>query len=96
MRVEYHPSFVDDLIAAEDFYLHHQHELKHEFRSGVLEAIERVRKSPFHYAEVNGVRRAILRRFPFSIMFRVVEGEFDRILLLRHHKRHPAFEGSRK
>ena len=40
------------------------------------------------------IRRANLRRFPYHFLFRVV-GDKVRILVVRHHHRHPSF-GSRR
>ena len=40
------------------------------------------------------IRRANLRRFPYHFLFRVVRDDV-RILVVRHHHRHPSF-GSRR
>jgi toxin ParE1/3/4 len=40
------------------------------------------------------IRRANLRRFPYHFLFRIV-GHEVRILVVRHHHRHPSF-GSRR
>jgi plasmid stabilization system protein ParE len=43
------------------------------------------------FAEVNGIRRALLRRFPYSVLYRILDDGTVRILAIRHHKRHPDF-----
>lgn len=96
MKIEYHPFTVDDLHTAESHYQDQQPGLARDFRAEVLQAIERIKESPFLYAEVNGVRRALLKRFPFSIVYRILSNDTIRILLIRHHKRHPAFGSGRR
>lgn len=48
----------------------------------------------FHPAS-RGLRRATLSRFPYHLLFREVATGV-RILVLRHHKRHPRFGLTRK
>ena len=95
MKIEYHPFTADDLISAEIHYNELQSGLSQAFRAEVIQTIERIRESPFLYAEANGVRRALLRHFPFSIVYRVLSNDTIRVLLIRHHKRHPAFGSGR-
>ena len=66
MKIEYHPLTVDDLKTAEIYYQEQQPGLSQAFTAEVLQSIDRIRKSPFLYAEINGVRRALLRHFPLS------------------------------
>ena len=48
----------------------------------------------FHFV-THGLRRANLARFPYHFLFR--EGTAGvRVLVLRHHKRHPSFGLARK
>ena len=96
MKIEYHPSTVDDLNTAEIYYQEQQPGLSQAFKAEVLQTIDRIRKDPFLYAEVNGVRRALLRRFPFSVVYQIRSNDTIRILLIRHHKRHPIFGSSRQ
>ena len=96
MKIEYHPSTVDDLNTAEIYYQEQQPGLSQAFKAEVLQSIDRIRKSPFLYAEVNGVRRALLRHFPYSVVYRILSNDTIRILLIRHHKRHPIFGSSRQ
>lgn len=64
---------------ADDFY--------REFRLFVEEAA--VRPESFAIRE-RDIRRANLRRFPYHFLFRIA-GDSVRILVVRHHRRHPAF-----
>ena len=96
MKIEYHPFTADDLISAEIHYDELQPGLAKALKAEVFQTIERIRERPFLYAEVNGVRRALLRHFPFSIIYRILSNDTIRILLIRHHKRHPAFGSGRQ
>lgn len=96
MKIEYHPFTVDDLIGAEIHYNELQPGLSQAFRAELIQTIERIKENPFLYAEANGVRRALLRQFPFSIIYRVLSNDTIRVLLIRHHQRHPAFGSGRQ
>ncbi len=95
MKIEFHPFTIDDIIDAEAYYEEQRPGLSQAFRAEVLQAIEHIAENPLVYAEVNGVRRALLRHFPFSIVYRILKNDTIRILLIRHHKRHPTFGGGR-
>ncbi len=95
MKIEYHPFTVDDISNAEAYYEEQRPGLSHAFRVEVLQAIEHITENPLLYAEVKGVRRALLRHFPFSIVYRILKNDTIRILLIRHHKRHSTFGGGR-
>jgi plasmid stabilization system protein ParE len=42
----------------------------------------------FHFV-VNDLRRANFRTFPYHLLFRLKNSDEVRILVLRHHRRHP-------
>ena len=57
-----------------------------EFRYFVGEVIER----PMSFTiRVRDIRRLDLQRFPYHFLFRIV-GDSARILVVRHHRRHPS------
>ncbi len=96
MKVEYHPLSAEDLINAKNFYDQQQLGLSQAFQSEVFQTIERIKSTPLLYTEVKGVRRALLKHFPFSIAYRLLNNDTVRILLIRHHKRHQNFGSKRK
>ncbi len=96
MKLEYHPHTVDDLNNAEIHYNELQLGLSQAFRIEVLKTIQRIKERPYLYAETNGVRRALLKSFPFSVVYRILDDETIRVLLVRHHKRHPGFGSERR
>ncbi len=91
MRLVLHPQVHSDVDAimgyyesvasrelADDFYT--------EFRRFLLQAAER--PESFSMGE-RDLRRVNLRRFPYHFLFRVV-GDQVRVLVVRHHRRHPS------
>jgi len=53
MKIEYHPSTVDDLFSAEVHYDELQSGISQAFRSEVIQTITRIKENPFLYAEAN-------------------------------------------
>ncbi len=91
-RVEYHPRTASDLNSAVTHYNDLRQDLGDELRSEVYAAIDRILANPRQFAVVErDVRRSFVRRFPYSILFRIVEEDIVRVLAIRHHRRHPRF-----
>jgi plasmid stabilization system protein ParE len=89
MRVEYHPLTVSDLNNAVEYYNQQRAGLGDELRTEVYSAIERACASPFQYAVVQrGLRRCLVHRFPYAVLFRIVGEDVVRVLVIRHHRRH--------
>ncbi len=95
MKIEYHPFIADDLISAEIHYDELQPGLAKALKAEVFQTIERIREALF---VCRGQRRPsrTVKAFPFSIIYRILSNDTIRILLIRHHKRHPAFGSGRQ
>jgi toxin ParE1/3/4 len=92
MRVEFHPSTVDDVNEAASHYGRARAGLDIEFRTEIDAVIERISRNPSQYPVVETqIRRCIVHRFPYSVLYRVVDPDLVRILVIRHHRRHPQF-----
>jgi hypothetical protein len=62
-----------------------------EFLDAVDEAVRDVLDAPLRWRRVKGeVRQYLLRRFPFSVLYRVMPDHL-RILAVKHHSRHPRY-----
>lgn len=94
MKVEFHPLTADDFRQAADFYENKQPGISKIFRVDLYQAIDLITVNPLLFAEVNEIRRALLRRFPYSVLYRVLRDGTVRILAIRHHKRHPRETGA--
>ncbi len=93
MRVEYHPSVERELREIIQYYNDCSVGLGNEFEQQVLN----IASNPFQWVEIsNGVRRALLRRFPYMVYFRVVSMNLLRITVVKHQRRHPKFGLKRK
>lgn len=97
MRLEFHPSTIADVNEALSYYQHARPGLEAEFRRELDTAITRISQTSLHFPVVEAqIRRCIVHRFPYSILFRVLDSECIRVLAIRHHKRHPQFGMTRK
>jgi plasmid stabilization system protein ParE len=97
MIVQYHPLTASDLNSAVSYYNRQRPGLGDEFRSEIYAAIDRVCSNPFQFPVVeHDIRRSFVRRFPYSVLFRVVNDDTVRVLVIRHHRRHPSFGLTRR
>lgn len=97
MKVEYHPLTVSDLNNAVAYYNQQRAGLGDELRSEIYAAVARVCLNPSQYAVVDhGIRRCLLHRFPYAVLFRLIGEETVRVLVIRHHRRHPGFGVGRR
>ena len=92
MIVQYHPLTASDLNRAVSYYNRQRPGLGGEFRNEVYAAIDRVGSNPFQFPIVErDIRRGFVHRFPYAVLFRVLNDGTVRILVIRHHRRHPSF-----
>ena len=97
MILEYHPLTASDLNRAVAYYNRRRSGLGDEFRSEIYAAFDRVRSNPFQFPVVErDIRRGFVHRFPYSVLFRLVNDETIRVLVIRHHRRHPSFGLTRR
>jgi plasmid stabilization system protein ParE len=97
MIVEYHPLAALDFNNAISYYNRQRPNLGNEFRSEVSAAIERVRSNPLQFPIIDhNIRRAFTHRFPYSVLFRVIDEDTVRVLVIRHHRRNPSFGLTRR
>ncbi len=89
MRLILHQKVYSDIEKIIDYYEQADSQLADEFyeelRHFMAEAAER--PESFSIRE-RDVRRVNLQRFPYHFLFRIA-GDMARILVVRHHSRHP-------
>jgi len=89
MEVKYHPLVQQDVLEATRKYQDVSPRLAEEFDSELKAAIAKAAETPLRFHSTDrGFRRANLKRFPYHFLYDVQAG-FIRIMVLRHHKRHP-------
>ena len=89
-RVRLRKEARDDLNEAASWYEERRSELGGEFLDEVRAALERISIAPLVYPAVyRGLRRSLLRRFPFAIYFRT-SAEVVTVVAVMHGSRSPA------
>jgi plasmid stabilization system protein ParE len=91
MRLSYHPDAEAELVEAARFYERKLPGLGGLFRTEFDTAVTRILEAPTRWRIVEmDIRRFLMQRFPYSILYRI-EGETVRILVVKHHRRHPDY-----
>jgi toxin ParE1/3/4 len=91
MRLIYHPSAEAELIEAARFYEGRVPQLGAQFLETSDHALSVILQAPERWRIIEAdVRRYPMRRFPFSIYYRVFEDHL-RVLAFAHHRRHPDY-----
>jgi toxin ParE1/3/4 len=79
-----------DVAATHQWYENEQPGLGLSFLDELRASYERIVAGPLQYQELrSGIRRALLRRFPYAVYF-AVEGELIVVLAVLHAGRDPA------
>ena len=80
---------VQDLAVAEQWYLDEAPQVLASFEEAVDRAFDRISERPESYPVVEPtVRRALVRKFPFSVFYRVLPGWIEVVAVL-HQSRDP-------
>lgn len=78
-----------ELAEARQWYAHQREDLDLEFMDSVDEALTRVVRNPHSYPIVyRNLRRAVVRRFPFAILYDVTDDEIQTLPVF-HSRRDP-------
>ena len=93
MRLRVAAEAAAELRAAKQWYEQRQRGLGAEFVSVIRAVMERVRSTPAAFPLLPGstdVRRAVVERFPYVVVFLVREDGIH-VLAVAHQHRHPAY-----
>ena len=97
MRVEYHPAIEQELREIIEYYNLCSQGLGSEFLNEFERQILKITSLPTQWQAVDGdIRRALMKRFPYVIYFRVLKNDVLRVTLVKHQRRHPAYGIARK
>jgi len=91
MRLAYHPLVQRDVSEILRYYDGISPRLGDEFWTELMSLVELASAKPtrFHFAD-RGLRRANMRRFPYHLLFRE-RADRIRVIVVRHHRRHPSY-----
>jgi plasmid stabilization system protein ParE len=91
MQLTYHPEAELELREAARGYEDQVAGLGERFLREFDAAVQEIRAAPTRWRIVeDDLRRYMIRRFPYGIYYRV-EGDSIRILVVKHHRRHPDY-----
>ncbi len=95
MNVKFHPSAREELRAARPWYEERSRLTALAFAEEIAAAIQRISEAPARYPRTkHGTRRFLLRRFPFSVIYRTGADEVE-VVAVAHHKRRPGYWSER-
>lgn len=90
MKIEYHPALEQELQDVIDFYNERSKGLGTDFLNEFDRQVLKIAENPLQWTAVeDGVRRSMIKRFPFVIYFRIIEQNWIRITVVKHQRRHP-------
>jgi plasmid stabilization system protein ParE len=97
MRLVLHPKVYSDIDRIMDYYERvATSQLANEFYAELRSLMAAAAAQPEYFPIRKGdIRRANLHRFPYHFLFRIGE-DVVRILVVRHHSRHPAVGTERR
>ena len=96
MRVEFHSAAEEELRAASTFYARRREGLGQELADEVQSACELLAEYPTIGRKIDQIHRVIpLRRFPFSLFYRV-QGSLIQIIAVAHDRKRPGYWRSRR
>jgi plasmid stabilization system protein ParE len=91
MRVIFSPEARAEFDAAVEYYDQQRHGLGDELRAEVREFLPRLQRSPLTFPVERGdVRRLILARFPYKLLYSV-ESDHVYVIAIAHRRRAPGY-----
>ena len=89
--VEFHPAAVEEARAAREWYLERSAVAATAFDDELEAAIDSIAEAPLRWpAFEQGTRRRVLRRFPFSVVYRTSANDVV-VVALMHWRRRPGY-----
>lgn len=89
MIIRFTPEADAELAEAREWYAHQREDLDLEFMKSIDDALSRIVTNPNQYPDVyRGLRRCVVRRFPFAIFYEVTVNEVE-VIAVFHSRRDP-------
>ena len=95
MIIRFTPEADAELTEAREWYSHQRKDLDLEFMQCIDDALFRVVNNPLLFPlAYRGLRRVVVRRFPFAIFYEVIAEEIQ-VMAVFHSRRNPEMWKSR-
>jgi toxin ParE1/3/4 len=95
-QVEFHPEAIFEAAAAAGWYRERSTRAAEAFLSEIDNAVEKISNSPEAWPPYfYGTRRFLLKRFPFSLIYREVSNRIQ-VIAVAHGRRKPGYWKSRQ
>lgn len=96
-RVRFHPAARDELEEATRRYERDVAGLGNQFYSQVVASLTLLRAFPYSAPVLSGdLRRQVLPRFPYNLIYEVWDGDFLYVIAVAHQKRRPGYWSDRR
>jgi toxin ParE1/3/4 len=90
MRIQFRPEARAEALEAKAWYEAHGPGLGYEFARALEAAIQTAVRNPLAFASIEGeCRRVLMRRFPYSVIFRPGSKSLL-VVAVFHHRREPS------
>ncbi|HKI03941.1 MAG TPA: type II toxin-antitoxin system RelE/ParE family toxin [Thermoanaerobaculia bacterium] len=94
-RVEFTPEALREIDDAFEWYFERSTQAAESFVGEATSAFALIASSPAVWPDFEaGTRRYVLRKFPYSIIYREIQGGI-KVIAVAHHKRRPRYWRSR-
>jgi plasmid stabilization system protein ParE len=88
-KVVFRPEADDEARSARRWYEKQHPGLGDRFADAIDEVVERIATNPLAFPAIYGeARRAVVRRFPYGVYFRLFAGDII-VIAVMHGRRHP-------
>jgi plasmid stabilization system protein ParE len=95
-RVELHPGAVVETRAAFLWYAERNRTAANAFIAEIDHAVREIQDNPERWPlHLHGTRRSLLRRFPYSVIYRITD-EAIQVIAVAHGRRRPGYWRTRQ
>ena len=94
MQLEMHPEAVAEAREARLWYADRSPDAAAKFFGELERALDRIAEAPKRWPAKSGVRKYVMRRFPFLVLFRVLDAKVE-VIAVAHARRRPGYWADR-
>jgi toxin ParE2 len=92
MIVRYHELAMREVVETTEHYAQLRDGLGEEFRQELDLVVSMIAKAPYQFEQIRpGMRRCLLRRFPYGVYYRLPDANVVQVVVVKHHSRKPGY-----